>query len=127
MLTIRREQMTAFRRQSTRSFEGEMLQHITNGFPQRLSEMGEEAAVMYIRSTIASAAKHGIVSRSAVSVFLLLKLEFGEAFEMSPDREWARKMLEHPTLPGDIKAMKIANRLVSGTEGRRIVRQPTIR
>lgn len=127
MLKIRREQMAVFQQRSTRLFEGEMLQHIAKGFPERLSEMGEEGAVAYIRSTIATAAKHGIVSKPGVGVFLLLKLEFGETFELSPDREWAWKMLEHPTLPGDIKAREIANRLVSGTQGRRIVRVSTVR
>ena len=124
MLTIRREQMAVFQRQGERLFEGQMLRYIATGFPERFSRMGEQGALTYIRSTIVTAARHGIVSGSAVGLFLLLKLEFGETFELSPDREWARKMLEHPTLPGDIKTREIANRLISGTEGRRIVRRP---
>ena len=119
--------MTVFEEEFTRLFESQMLRHIAAGYPEKFSEIGEDGALGYIRSTVASAGQHGLVTGISVGVFIMLKLEFGETFELSPDREWARKMLDHPTLPGDIKAMQIANRLVSRTGGRRIVRRPTIR
>ena len=119
--------MAAFERQGTLSFEQQMLRLIAPGFPDWLSSMGEEGALAYVRTTVASAARQGIVTGPAIGVLVLLKLEFGETFELSPEREWARNILEHPLLPGDIKVKQIAKRLVSGAAGRRIIRRPTIR
>jgi hypothetical protein len=126
MLTIRPEQMAIFGDASTRQLEEGMLRSIREGFSDKFAELGENGVLEYIRNTRTAASRVGI-SGPAVALLILLKLEFGETFELSPDREWARKMLAHPTIPGETKVIEMTKRLASGTDGRRLVRQPPIR
>lgn len=116
--------MAVFQKQSERDFEERMIRYIADGFPHWFAEIGEDGAREYIRSAIASGALLGLVSNMAVGLFITLKLEFGETFERSPEREWAREMLRRPNLPGDTRMVEVAKRLISGTNGNRIVAQP---
>ena len=124
MLTIRREQMGLFEKQSEQAFEDRMTRHIEDSFPNRFAEMGEAGVRGYIRSAIASGALLGLIGNMAVGLFITLKLEFGETFERSPDRAWALQMLRRANLPGDTRMIEVAKRLISGTNGHRIVAHP---
>jgi hypothetical protein len=85
--------------------------------------MGEAGTRELTDRTLRAAANHGIENSGGILVLLDLQLQYGERFERSPDAEWARNMLAHPSLPGHIKMAAIQDRFDARTGGRKLVPQ----
>ena len=124
MLVIRDAQMAVFARQAKGEFEDRMVSQIESGYPRHFARLGEAGARRFVQKAIAMGAANGISGEGSVAVLMELMLEFGEQFEMSPERAWARRMLAHPTLPGVVKVDVMRDRLTAATQGRTIVRFP---
>ena len=110
MLTIRKQQMEAFRLASISRFENWLAKHIATLYPQQSELLGELGVRKFIRKAIETGSKYGVDTEGAVTTLIELMLAYGEQFETSPDQSWALEILAHPTLPGDLKVDVIRDR-----------------
>ena len=123
MLTIRDEQMTAFRKDAGRAFAERLTDHLLAHFPSSSAALGGRKEVhAFVVRTMVKAHGFGIKSSGAVSTLAELTIQFGEDFERSPIREWTRNILAHPELPGSVKAEAIRERHTEATQGRVMIR-----
>jgi hypothetical protein len=121
MLIIRDAQMKSFGADAQAQFVDRMVQHLAAEFGTRVAEWGEAGTREFVQRVILSGEQHNIRSTGAVAVLIELMAEFGERFELTPDKAWARKLLAHPTLPDHPKVDALRDRLSSRTGGRKIV------
>ena len=96
MFKIRKEQVGAFREESIRDFEQQMLDHLQRCFPERWPALGEARARELIRAGIARAARHGIDSEGDVCKLVDLMLVFGADFDERC--AWAKDIWSAPEL-----------------------------
>jgi hypothetical protein len=102
-------------------FVERMANHIAVEFPTRYEEMGHAGTRQFISEALEIGRQHQVVSRGAVAVLIELMLDFGRDFERSPDRAWAKTVMDHPTLPDGAKMGAIRDRMMTRTGGRRIL------
>ena len=102
MLTIRQDQMDVFRESGKRSFEVRMVKHIETHFPEEREALvqtgGEGAVYQLIRDMIARGETYKIVTERGVAGLIDLSVAYGQDFELYPEREWAREILEDESL-----------------------------
>lgn len=118
MLVIRESQMESFRQLSLRRFEDQMVGALPADYPQKLQPMSEAALRELVRKGIRFAHDHGIDDEGGVAAILGLVVQFGEAFESSPDRGWAMQVLGHESAPGPLKVELLVGRMAARAEGR---------
>lgn len=122
MLVIREAQLSDMRREAVDRFAAELQQHLQENYSQACKAVGgEEALGAFVRRGMERARQNGIEHRGALTVLLELLIQFGENFERSPVREFARNLLTHPVLPGDAKVNAIRDRHDERTLGRIVV------
>jgi hypothetical protein len=96
MLTIRREQIDAFRRPAILDFENRMIEHIAKFFPKLFAELGEEKMRLTIQYGIKRAESYGIVAERDVCKYVNLMVACGRDFDRDPALPWARRVLNDP-------------------------------
>jgi len=122
MLTIRNQQMEAFRQASMDGLADQLARHLLHKYPARSAAMGGESGVRaFIRRNLHKPVQWGIESLGAIATVFELLLQFGEAFERSPAREWSINILSHPVMAGDLKVDTVWQRHQTLTEGRPVV------
>jgi len=120
MLVLRAEQLEMMRRPSIDRFENRMVDYLAAHYPSRYEELGEAGTRKSVRDSIDLGARHGIDTEGAVAGLIVLCLEYGSRFELSPAADWARGILEHPSLPGELKVRMIGERFESQSHGRKL-------
>lgn len=126
MLILRKDQLDAVRQDAFAQLENELVHHLLTNFPGPAAAVGGEPEMRaFVRRGMAEAARHAIDTAGAITVFVELRLQFGERFERSPDRAWAANILAHPRLPGYVKVGAIRDRFAERTGGRVLVSFPT--
>ena len=96
MLTIRPEQMDAFRRYMTERFERRVLEHIRRTFPTEFEKLGEEAALELIRTGIERAANYGLDTEYDAARFVVLMVARCPDFDS--ESPWVRELLTDESL-----------------------------
>ena len=115
--------MSVFRDAAVHDFVEHMATHIRAEYPDKLTKRSDQGVIEFLRHTIAEANAQHIETAGAIAVLIELMMEYGEKFELVPssDRQWAKNMLAHPTLPDYIRLETIRDRFARSTGGRRIV------
>jgi|ERR1700687_744965 len=106
MLTMRPEQVDAFRQHHLQKFEDEMVEHLKKFSPQHWRVIKEPDGRRAIKLGIERARAYGFTSRGPVRFYLELMLKFGSYFDTDPQYSWAREVLVDPE---DIDQMVRAN------------------
>lgn len=96
MLTIRDQQMRAFRSAGLRRFEDKMVRHLMQFWPERCAAIGESAVRASVRQGVESAQRHGIVVEFDVARYLDLMYALSFDFDTSPATPWAAAILADP-------------------------------
>ncbi|MBI2686058.1 MAG: hypothetical protein HYX27_07060 [Acidobacteria bacterium] len=104
-------------------FVGQLVVRIGHEFPEKFEELGEGRVREFVRRGVDDGQKFRIRLEGALATFVVLRWQYGEQFELSPDRLWARDVLEHPQLPDAVKISLIADRFESRVRGRTIVKE----
>jgi hypothetical protein len=121
MLKIRDEQMAAFEGDARKRFVERLVARIEANFPEKYGKMGPDGTQKYVEDAIKKAETYQIRTQSAVIMLIELMLNFGDNFELSPDRQWAQNMMKHPTLTDDVKLTAMRDRMTARSGGRRII------
>ena len=121
MLTIRQEQVHPFEGLRRQAFEDRMLRYIRSEFPDHLHEFGEPETRLFIERAIKRGAELDIDTESSVAGLIELMIAFGEEFERSPDRVWARRMMANRVPPPDLRLHLMRSRMMATTHGRIVV------
>jgi hypothetical protein len=103
MLVIRKAQMDTFDAYSRDAFKQRMLQHVTVDFPARTGELGARGVQRVVESSIAKGVDYGIAGEDDLQGFIDLSVELGPDFEEEPEMDWAKQILERPSLSGQAK------------------------
>lgn len=120
-LTIRDAQLSMFRQLRVAGFIDNLVAYFAGEYPSHAARLGAEGLRTLVERSIEAADTLGIRLEGAVGAFIELKLIYGENLERSPDREWARNILAHPTLPDYIKVGAVQDRLSERAGGRVLV------
>ena len=121
MLTIREAQLEAFRAESSRTFRLRLIAHVRENYPEVYAEWNDAGTASFIDRLVSKARTNRVDAEGAVIILLELMLEYGEEFQRSPEREWARNLLAHRSLPAHIKMEAIRDRFADRADGRRLV------
>lgn len=127
MLTIRDEQMPAFRELADQRYTACMLDYLRQTYPARHAELGDDGALQLVRHGMDLARRNGIDEVGGVSVVIDLMGRFGQNFEASGAADWVGKMLARHELPPGVRIESIIKHLNAKTGGRALVAaaQPT--
>jgi hypothetical protein len=98
MLTIRTDQMRIFSWMAWNSFEGRMVAHLGEFFPQRCKTLGEEKTRETIQQGTVNARKYGIISEHDVCIYIDMMFEYGDDFDVDPELPWASQVLNDPEI-----------------------------
>lgn len=120
-LTIRNAQLSMFRQLRIAGFVDNLLSYLAGEYPRHADRLGTEGLRELVERSIEAAAMLGIHLEGAIGAFIELRLLYGEDLERAPDREWARNILAHPTLPDYIKVGAVQDRLSERAGGRVLV------
>ena len=118
MLRIRPEQMSEFGDAARARYKRQLLELISTAYPKHFAALGKPGVEALIDDAIESGKRYGIVKQGDISAFAELMVRFGRRFELSPDREWAQKVLNKPALPGAAKVSILWERMDASTGGR---------
>ena len=111
MLIIRDAQIAALGRSAADRFTVSVCEYLTVHFPGPAARLaGLPGMQAFVRRGIQKASGFGVATEGAVTVLLELWIQFGEDFERSPLRAFARNILANPDLPGTAKAELIRDR-----------------
>lgn len=122
MLTIRIPQLLSLGGDELAQYAERLFTHLAAHYPEDHARLGDHGLRRHVRLAIDTGARHQILGEGSVATLAELMLEFGEAFERSPDEAWVRTIFEHPRLPATLKVQVVADRLRARSEGRRIVK-----
>lgn len=103
MLTIRSEQMTAFRRQLTADFRRRLISRLCRAYPARTAGMSSADLESLASAALANARSHGIVSEEDSFRFLDFALRYGPKFGEKDCTPWAHEILSTAHLGPDEK------------------------
>jgi hypothetical protein len=120
-LIIRDEQMAALRGDREDALVDRLLHRLVHEYPADYVQLGEAGAVARVRATVAAGVARGVRSEAGLASLLRLHVEFGGDLERAPHRAWARALLDHPGLPGELRVNLVSQRLSAATQGRRVV------
>jgi hypothetical protein len=95
MMTIRREQIAAFRAPSFKAFEDRMMVHLHKLFPKQCKAASEMELRKTIQSGIEVAAKYGIMSERDVCKYIDFMMVLGQDFDKDPKLPWAESVLNN--------------------------------
>lgn len=120
MLTVRQSQLTTFSEARRSVFLARLLRVFENDYPVEFARLGREKAEEFAKRTLTASERFGLERENAILVYLGLRVEFGENFEKSPDRDWAIELLSHPKVPDVLKVSIVRDRFRERTQGRQI-------
>ena len=93
MITIRKEQMEAFRAEAMLRFEDKLVAHVAEHFPDQYQSLGDGGTRAMIRQGIKRAGSYGIVTEPGVAAYIKLMFLLGRNFDVDPDLPWAQRVL----------------------------------
>jgi hypothetical protein len=93
MLVIRREQIKALSWKMRKAFEGRMVLHLKEFFPDQCEMLGEEDTRAAIRYGMGRAEGYGLETEGDIAKYLNLMFVFGRTFDTDPDLPWASEIL----------------------------------
>ena len=124
MLTIRDSQFHIFHERSRRDFIGTRLIPMLIGeYPAAADRLGESGVRKIAEYAFDTAVSSGISSEGGVISIAGLMMQYGLAFERSPDRGWAQRTLADTRLPEAIKLELLISKLAAAAKGRVVVEQ----
>jgi hypothetical protein len=98
MLTIRQEQIDAFKPSAVRKFEDDMVDHLKKFAPKRWKSLGEPGVREVIRFGINRARKYGFSYRGPVRFYIELMFMFGGYFDTDPQHPWVTPIFKDPKM-----------------------------
>ena len=102
MLTIRKEQMSAFATAVGRNLECRILKHLKGVFPRECRRRGEASVRASVRAGIAAGRAYGLTDDYDVSRYVDLMFIWSDDFDTDPRTGWARAILTDDSLrPGE--------------------------
>lgn len=84
MLTIRQDQVDAFRQNALRNFEEKIILELKELFPHFTQKLGESGLRDVVKHGILKARRYGIVRRCDVGRYIAIMLMFGPNFDQKP-------------------------------------------
>jgi len=105
MLVIRNDQMRVFDQLARARFVEVLTEHLVGLFPDQADDWGIDGMRKLADDAFDRAASYGITSEIGVGNFAELMVAFGPRFELAPDGEWAKSVLDNPRFDGAAKAM----------------------
>jgi hypothetical protein len=81
MLTMRQEQVEAFRQNALRKFEDTLVEHLNRLFPQLASRLGDSGLRNVIQYGVRRAREYGIVRQCDAGRYIAVMLMFGPNFD----------------------------------------------
>ena len=94
MLTLRKEQIDTLADTKAENFETLLLDHLLTFFPQRCSQLGNDAVHKIICSGIEKAESYGFESQRDICKYIDLLFVFGTDFDCRSDLPWSRQLLQ---------------------------------
>ena len=116
MLIIRDSQLRVFADNRRRDFAATLLLGIAAKYPCEYGPLTESGMRALIDRSIAGAVSYGLEREGHIGLYVELTVEYGEWFERSPRGARARRLLDHPSLPGPAKIEGV-QKLLSDTAG----------
>jgi hypothetical protein len=92
-MIIRAKQIDTFRTTSQRSFEDQMILHLSSFSPPLFKATGEAQMREAIRLGMSKAEAYGFDRRGPVQLYLEMMLLFGSHFDNDPQYEWSAEIL----------------------------------
>ena len=114
MLTIRAEQLDAFREPLTKAFVGRMVRHLSRSFPRQLAEQKIKKADLepLVRQGMKRAEQYGVVYQGDVQRFLECMVILGPRFDEDTIYPWAGQTLRRTDLDGEEKMDEISDHII---------------
>jgi hypothetical protein len=84
MLTIRQDQLDAFRQHHLQKFEDEMVEHSKEFSPRLCRVIGDEQLRVALRSAMSRAEGYGFTNRGPIRLFIEIMFLWGSAFDTDP-------------------------------------------
>lgn len=84
MLTMRQDQVEAFRQHHLQKFEDEMVEHSKEFSPRLCKVIGDEQLRITLRSAMQRANKYGFTNRGPIRLFIEMMFLYGSAFDTDP-------------------------------------------
>ena len=103
MLTIRNEQLNAFKREAERRFVAQMMAHLREHFPAELLALGDPELRAQVEREVRAARGFGLTTARDLQRFLSLGALCGAGFIDRDENAWMRAYLSDPEVgePGD--------------------------
>lgn len=120
-LTIRDAQLEIFRRARIDGFIGGLVTYLIGEYPSHCARLGRAGTRAMVERAIEAARPLNIHNEGALGVFIELRLVYGDDLERAPERQWARNILAHRTLPDYLKVGAVQDRLSERTGGRVLI------
>jgi hypothetical protein len=112
MLTMRQEQVEAFRQHHLQKFEDEMVEHLKGFAPEFCEIRGEACMRRVIGLGIDRAQLYGFTNRGPVRFYIELMLTFGSDFDTDFQLPWVGEILRQPESGNQaIRAERLFGRL----------------
>jgi|GEM_PF-1035979 len=121
MLTIRQSQLDIFSGFRQKIWEDRMVDIVARDYPNRYLEFGEPKVRQSIQFAVKRGGEFGIDTETSIAVLIELMIAFGQEFELSPERAWARRMMANPAAPPDLRLHLMRDRMMTATHGRPVV------
>ncbi len=93
--------------QNYENFVARLIRHIEITHPEKTWSMQEEKLPDRIEKVIKEAQSYGIENENDVAAYVDLNFEFGNEFELAPERFWAREILSDRQMTGHEKIVKL--------------------
>ena len=98
MLTIRKEQLAAFRPLGEKTFEDRVIAHLKKVFPEQSESLGEPKLRESIQYGKQRAASYKIISERDVCKYIDLMIVYGRDFDKDPNHPWAQSILQNQAI-----------------------------
>ena len=123
MLAIREAQVKILEKARRRDFEDRLLAIIAAEYPASYKSLEEKGVRELINRAIVLGEANRIRTEGGVTSLTGLIIQYGESFEHSPEGDWARGVLAHPTMPEQLKLDILLEQMAGRTRGRIVVPQ----
>lgn len=123
MLTIRDSQLFALREARRRDFVDRLIPRMAAEYPTAHASLQDAGIRKIIERALSTGEVYGIVTEGGVTSVAGLMIQYGETFERSPDREWARQTLADARSHESLRMDLLVERMASRARGRVIVEQ----
>jgi hypothetical protein len=103
MITIRRDQISAFKDAALKAFEDETVYYIKEVLPDRFNSLGEADIRRIICLGVSRSALHNITLRLDVQRYIVLMLRLVPDFDDNPITWWAKSILVDTSIESEEK------------------------